>query len=95
MLVTGAGSGVATFAVQIAAAVGSEVWVTTSTGAQLARLRELGARGGALYSHGDWGSRLREAAGGRFDAVVDSWGCGRLARRVAGIAVGWRARQLW
>ena len=74
VLVTGAGSGVATFAVQIAAAVGSEVWVTTSTDGKLARLRELGARGGALYSHGDWGSSLREAAGGRFDAVVDSWG---------------------
>ena len=74
VLVTGAGSGVATFAVQIAAAVGSEVWVTTSTDAKLARLRELGARGGALYSQADWGSSLREAAGGRFDAVVDSWG---------------------
>jgi zinc-binding alcohol dehydrogenase/oxidoreductase len=74
ILVTGAGSGVATFAVQIAAAVGSEVWVTTSTDAKLARLQELGARGGVLYSDEDWGSSLAAAAGGRFDAVVDSWG---------------------
>ena len=44
MLVTGAGSGVATFAVQIAVAMGSEVWVTTSTDAKLDRLRQLGAR---------------------------------------------------
>ncbi|MDX6519878.1 MAG: zinc-binding alcohol dehydrogenase/oxidoreductase [Gaiellales bacterium] len=74
VLVTGAGSGVATFAVQIAAAAGAEVWVTTSSDAKLQRLRELGARGGVLYSQPDWGSSLREAAGGGFDAVVDSWG---------------------
>jgi zinc-binding alcohol dehydrogenase/oxidoreductase len=74
VLVTGAGSGVATFAVQIAAAVGGEVWVTTSTDAKLERVRELGARGGVLYSQPDWGSSLRQAAGGGFDAVIDSWG---------------------
>ena len=74
VLVTGAGSGVATFAVQIAVAVGSEVWVTTSTYAKLERVRELGAHGGVLYSQPGWGSSLREAAGGGFDAVIDSWG---------------------
>lgn len=74
VLVTGAGSGVATFAVQIAVAVGSEVWVTTSTEAKLKLVRELGARGGVLYSQLGWGSTLREAAGGGFDAVIDSWG---------------------
>jgi zinc-binding alcohol dehydrogenase/oxidoreductase len=74
VLVTGAGSGVATFAVQIAAAAGSEVWVTTSSEEKLARLREVGASGGALYSQADWGSSLPQAAGGPFDAVVDSWG---------------------
>jgi zinc-binding alcohol dehydrogenase/oxidoreductase len=71
--VTGAGSGVATFAVQIAVAVGSEVWVTTSTDAKLERVRALGARGGVLYSQPGWGASLRESAGG-FDAVIDSWG---------------------
>jgi zinc-binding alcohol dehydrogenase/oxidoreductase len=74
VLVTGAGSGVATFAVQIAAALGSEVWVTTSTDAKLERVRELGARGGVLYSQPGWGSALRKVAGGGFDAVIDSWG---------------------
>jgi NADPH:quinone reductase-like Zn-dependent oxidoreductase len=74
VLVTGAGSGVATFAVQIAVAVGAEVWVTTSTEAKLDRVRELGARGGVLYSQPDWASSLRHAAGGAFDAVIDSWG---------------------
>jgi len=74
ILVTGAGSGVATFAVQIATAVGARVWVTTSTDAKLNRLTRLGARGGVVYSQPDWGARLREAAGGGFDAVIDSWG---------------------
>jgi zinc-binding alcohol dehydrogenase/oxidoreductase len=74
VLVTGAGSGVATFAVQIAAAIGSEVWVTTSSEAKVRRLRELGARGGVVYSQQDWGLRLREAAGVGFDAAIDSWG---------------------
>lgn len=74
ILITGAGSGVATFAVQIAVAVGSEVWVTTSSETKLARLRALGARGGVLYAERDWGSSLLAAAGGPFDAVVDSWG---------------------
>src|SRR5258706_4656679 len=74
VLVTGAGSGVATFAVQIADALGGEVWVTTSTDAKLERLKQLGARGGVVYSQPEWGSQLRESAGGAFDAVIDSWG---------------------
>ena len=74
LLVTGAGSGVATFAIQIAAALGSVVWVTTSSPAKLQRLVELGARGGVLYTGSDWSDELRDAAGGGFDAAVDSWG---------------------
>ena len=65
VLVTGAGSGVATFAVQIAAAVGSEVWVTTSTEAKLDRLRELGSRA-ALSTRSQTGCHacVRRPAGG-------------------------------
>jgi NADPH:quinone reductase-like Zn-dependent oxidoreductase len=74
VLVTGAGSGVATFAVQIAAALGSEVWVTSSSTEKVDRLKQLGARGGVVYSQPDWGSQLRQSAGGSFDAVIDSWG---------------------
>jgi zinc-binding alcohol dehydrogenase/oxidoreductase len=74
LLVTGAGSGVATFVVQIAAALGGEVWVTTSSSEKLQRLVALGARGGVLYTRPDWSEELRDAAGGGFDAAVDSWG---------------------
>ena len=74
MLVTGAGSGVATFALQIAVGVGSEVWVTTSSEEKLARLRELGAYGGVLYSDPGWESTLSGSTGDGFDLVIDSWG---------------------
>jgi NADPH:quinone reductase-like Zn-dependent oxidoreductase len=74
LLVTGAGSGVATFIVQIAAALGSEVWVTTSSPEKLRQLVALGARGGVLYTGSDWSDELRDAAGGGFDAAIDSWG---------------------
>jgi len=74
LLVTGAGSGVATFVVQIAVALGSEVWVTTSSQEKLQRLLDLGARGGALYHEPDWGEQLLAATGDGFDAAVDSWG---------------------
>ena len=72
----------ATFAVQIAAAVGSEVWVTTSTEAKLARLQELGARGGVLYSGG---LGLEPAGGGRRTVRCGGrqLGCGGLGGRAA------------
>ena len=69
ILVPGAGGGAATFVVQIAAALGAEVLVTTSSEAKLTRLRELGAVGGALYTESDWADHV-----GPVDAVVDSVG---------------------
>lgn len=74
LLVTGAGSGVATFAVQIAVAHGARVYVTTSSEEKLGRLRSLGAAGGVSYLDADWPQRLRELAGGGLDAAIDSYG---------------------
>jgi NADPH:quinone reductase-like Zn-dependent oxidoreductase len=74
VLVTGAGGGVSTFAIQIAVARGAQVWVTTSSERKLDRARELGAAGGVLYGADDWPGRLREAAGGGLDAAIDSYG---------------------
>ncbi len=74
LLVTGAGSGVATFVIQIAHAMGARVFVTTSTQQKLSRARELGAQGGVSYLEPDWTDRLRELAGGGLDAAVDSFG---------------------
>lgn len=69
LLVTGASGGVATFAVQIAAALGAEVHVTTSTEEKLEQALGLGAAGGVVR-RGDWVSALE----GPFDAIVDSAG---------------------
>ncbi len=74
VLVTGAGSGVSTFAVQIAAAEGARVYVTSSTPAKLARAQELGAVGGVSYRDLEWPERLRDLAGGGLDAAIDSYG---------------------
>ena len=63
-----------TFAVQIAAALGSGVWVTTSSREKLHRLIGLGARDGVLYTDGDWSEQLRAKVRDGFDAAIDSWG---------------------
>jgi zinc-binding alcohol dehydrogenase/oxidoreductase len=74
ILVTGAGSGVSTFVVQIAAAQGARVFVTSSREEKIDRSRELGADGGVSYRDPDWPERIRELAGGGLDAAVDSFG---------------------
>ena len=74
VLVTGAGSGVSTFAVQIAAAQGAQVFVTSSSQEKLERARALGAAGGVSYRDPEWPERLRDLAGGGLDAAIDSYG---------------------
>ena len=63
VLVTGAGGGVATMALQFAVAAGAVVWVTSSSQEKIARAVQLGARGGENYRQEDWGQRLVQAAG--------------------------------
>jgi NADPH:quinone reductase-like Zn-dependent oxidoreductase len=69
VLVTGAGGGAGTFAVQIAAALGCRVVTTSSSRMKLDRLRELGASDGADYRDPDWPDRI-----GPVDAAIDSVG---------------------
>ena len=69
LLVPGAGGGVATFLVQIAAALGARVVVTAGSEEKIERARMLGAESGALYRDADWPEKL-----GPVDAVVDSVG---------------------
>jgi NADPH:quinone reductase-like Zn-dependent oxidoreductase len=73
VVVLGAGSGVSTMAVSLAAMAGARVFVTSSSETKLARAAELGAAGGVLYTAGDWPERLRELAGPA-DLVIDSIG---------------------
>jgi zinc-binding alcohol dehydrogenase/oxidoreductase len=75
VLVLGAGGGVSTLAVQLAAQAGMRVFVTSSSEEKIARARELGAEGGALYTQGDWPAEIRELTAGRgVDVVLDSVG---------------------
>ena len=74
LVITGAGGGVATFAVQIAVALGARVYVTSSSERKLESARALGATGGVSYRDPDWPEQLRELAGGGLDAAIDSFG---------------------
>ncbi|HZR93091.1 MAG TPA: zinc-binding dehydrogenase [Gaiellaceae bacterium] len=74
VLVLGAGSGVSTFAVALAAQAGARVLVTSSSSEKIERSRSLGAEGGALYTEGDWVAAIRELAPDGVDLVLDSVG---------------------
>jgi zinc-binding alcohol dehydrogenase/oxidoreductase len=75
VLVLGAGSGVSTFAVLLAAQGGARVLVTSSSDEKIERARELGADGGVLYTDPAWPDQVRELTGGRgADVVIDSVG---------------------
>jgi NADPH:quinone reductase-like Zn-dependent oxidoreductase len=74
VLVLGAGSGVSTFAVALAAQAGARVLVTSSSPEKIERARELGADGGVLYTDDDWAAAVREQAPDGVDLVLDSVG---------------------
>jgi NADPH:quinone reductase-like Zn-dependent oxidoreductase len=75
LLVLGAGSGVSTFAVSVAAQLGARVIVTSSSEEKLERIRALGADSGVLYTDAGWPEAVRELTGGDgVDVVLDSVG---------------------
>ena len=78
VLVLGAGSGVSTFAVQLASRAGARVLVTSSSEEKIARARELGAETGVHYTTDGWPEQVRELTGGAgadvvFDSVGSTW----------------------
>jgi zinc-binding alcohol dehydrogenase/oxidoreductase len=72
VLVLGAGSGVSTFAVQLAAQAGARVLVTSSSDDKIERARALGAEGGVNYASEDWVTSVKQLGGA--DLVIDSIG---------------------
>ncbi len=75
VLVLGAGSGVSTFAVQLAHQVGARVLVTSSSAEKIERAKALGAEAGVDYTAGDWAAEVRSLTGGAgVDVVVDAIG---------------------
>lgn len=73
VLLTGAGSGVATFLLQLAVAAGADVAVTTGSSDKARRCLDLGARAAVLYTDDGWQEEVRRAMG-HVDVVVDSYG---------------------
>ncbi len=69
ILVTGAGGGVATFLVQIGAALGATIRATSGSDPKVARALELGAETAVDYHDPDWPERI-----GEVDAAIDSTG---------------------
>jgi len=70
VLITGAGGGVALFAVQFAVAAGAEVWVTSGSDEKIEKAKALGATGGINYKKENWGKELKAQVGG-FDVSID------------------------
>ena len=73
VVVPGIGSGVATFVVQMAAALGARVFVTSGTDEKIERAKELGAEGGVNYNSEDWSKELKGMTGS-VDLSVDHVG---------------------
>jgi NADPH:quinone reductase-like Zn-dependent oxidoreductase len=74
VFIPGAGSGVATFALQIAKLAGAGVYVSSHSDAKLQRALELGADGGVNYTRPDWPDEIKRISGGGFEVVIDSVG---------------------
>ncbi|PDP88435.1 NADPH:quinone oxidoreductase [Glycomyces fuscus] len=72
VLVHGGGSGIGTFAIQFARALGARVAVTAGSREKLERCRELGAEILVNYKEEDFTERVREAGGA--DLVLDIMG---------------------
>ena len=74
-LITGVGGGVSSFLLQMAAASGARVLVTSGSNAKLERAREMGAAGGANYQEPNWGERILELCEGLgLQVIIDSVG---------------------
>jgi NADPH:quinone reductase-like Zn-dependent oxidoreductase len=71
VLITGIGGGVALTALQLAAAAGAAVFVTSSSNEKIQKALRMGAKGGENYREEGWDKRLKQATGG-FDVIVDS-----------------------
>ena len=105
VLIHAVGSGVGTAAVQLAHAMGCEVWGTARTAEKLEKIKPLGLDHGIDTSHEDFAETVQSSSGGRgVDVVIDLLGGGggrssratpRIRRRQKGrlVLVGTARRQ--
>lgn len=89
VLVQGTG-GVSICALQMALAMGARVIATSSSGAKMDRLKEMGAAHVLNYKEEkNWGERVKELTGGRgVDIIVEVGGPGSLPQSIKAIKVG-------
>jgi NADPH:quinone reductase-like Zn-dependent oxidoreductase len=91
VVVTGAGGGVSSFAVQFARALGARVLVTSRSAEKIERARALGAEGGLVSTSADWVKAMGRLAGGEGpDVVIDSVGGETFAQALALVRPGGR-----
>jgi putative PIG3 family NAD(P)H quinone oxidoreductase len=87
VLIHAVGSGVGTAAVQIAHAMGCEVWGTSRTADKLEKTKPLGLDHGIEASQGDFAEKVRASTGGRgVDVVIDLLGGPALEGNMAALA---------
>src|SRR5690606_3949326 len=90
VLVNAVGSGVGTALVQLARALGAQVYGTTRTQAKLEQCEALGLSGGLVVEDGEGpattGGRLVALAGGEFDLAHDVLGGSHLGLLLAALA---------
>lgn len=91
LLVHGGGSGIGTFAIQFARAMGARVAVTAGSQAKLDRCEALGAEVLIHYGEQDFVEVVRRESGGRgADVILDNMGAAYLQRNIDALAFGGR-----
>jgi NADPH:quinone reductase-like Zn-dependent oxidoreductase len=91
VLIHGVGSGVGTFAVQIARLAGARVAVTSHSDEKLSRARALGVEIGINYSRCEWDAEVKRLLNdGGVDVVVDSVGKATFAKSLDALNPGGR-----
>jgi putative PIG3 family NAD(P)H quinone oxidoreductase len=87
LLVHGGASGIGTFAIQFARALGARVACTAGSPAKLARCRELGADLAISYRDEDFVQGIADFTGGRgADVILDLMGAAYLVRNIEALA---------
>jgi|SRR5690625_2263214 len=91
LLVHGGGSGIGTFAIQLARARGAHIITTAGSAEKLAQCRELGADVGINYREEDFTDRVKKETGGAgADVILDIMGGSYLQQNVRSLNVGGR-----
>jgi putative PIG3 family NAD(P)H quinone oxidoreductase len=91
LLVHGGASGIGTFAIQLAVALGARVACTAGSPEKLQRCRDLGADLAISYQDEDFTAAVTEFTGGKgADVILDIVGGSYLERNIAALAAGGR-----